>query len=155
MTWYNRFMTSEFGQRIIYNVLHPGEIRINGVKIENPVRRVRILPQVLNDLESLAIEAFPEEIGDSHGQLFLNESVAKQKRKYPNEQPQEVWRRDIAKLARHGVSADDIARALIEVNGRLKVSLHLDSINSDVGIMATEKVKNKVLSYWPSAVNRI
>lgn len=94
-------MVTEMERGLTQNVFldkdRPGVIWINGQEFRNPVKRVSILPQILNDLESLAIEAFPEEIGDSQGQLFLNESVAKQKRKYPNEQPQEVWRRDIAK----------------------------------------------------------
>jgi len=141
----------EFGSRIYIDPVHPGKIFINGQEFENSAKRAKIPAEVLNDLESLAIVAFPGESDDSQGQSFLIESLDKLKKRYPNEEPQEVWRRDIAGLAARGVDAKSIARSLFNGNARMITSLNLNSLSPEGKEKAIQNIKVKVMEYWPSA----
>lgn len=145
--------TIEFGSRIFINPNpeHSGEIWINGHKVENSAKRARIPAEVLDDLESLAIEAFPGESDYSEGQSFNIQSLEKLSKRYPNEQPKEVWRRDIAGLAARGVDAKSIARSLFNGNARLTTSLNLNSLSPEGREKAIQNIKIKVMEYWPSS----
>lgn len=145
--------TIEFGSRIFIDPGHPGNLWINGHKLENSAKRARIPAEVLNDLESLAIAAFPGESDYAHDQSFLNESLEKLSKKYPNEEPQEVWRRDIAGLVARGIDAKSIATSLFNGNERLTTSLNLNSLSPEGKEKAIQNIKKKVMEYWPSSKN--
>lgn len=130
-----------FDNEIVLGV-HPGEIWLKGQMLENPIKRVKISPQILDDLESLAIMAFANESGDSEGQQFLNESLAKMKLKYSNEEPQEVWKRDIAGLVTQGVEAKNIATQLYDRS--------LKTLPYEAREKVINTIRNKILDFWPS-----
>lgn len=146
-------MEKDFGRRIAFDPDRPGVIWINGKKFENPAKRVKIPAAFLNNLESLAIEAFFGESDYSSDQQFLNESLEKLKKKFPNEEPQEVWRRNIARLATWGINAEDIATALVIRNERLNTALNLNSLPKEGYEKALKTVESKILDNWPSARN--
>ena len=132
-------------------MLHPGRIEIDGVEIKNPVKSPRIPPVILKDLESLAIQAFPEESEYSQDQSYAVKSIKELKARYPNEQPEEVWRRDIATLVSLGINAESIAVSLFNRNKRLIASLNIGSLPREGRQKAIEIVKDKILELWPSA----
>jgi hypothetical protein len=138
-------MEREFGKSIVLGD-RPGRIWINGQELKNPVKSPRIPAEVLDDLDFLAMEAF----GGSSDSTD-DGSVVEVSEKYPNEQPKEVWRREIANLARQGITARDIARALFLRNERLLASRNLGSLPREGEEKVINVIREKVLSNWPSA----
>lgn len=142
-----------FGRSVYPDPVHPGKIFIDGQEFENSAKRARIPAEILDDLESLAIEAFPGESDDSQGQSFLIESLDKLEKRYPNEEPKEVWKRDIAGLVARGVDAKSVALSLFNGNSRLIASLNLNSLSLEGKEKAIQNIKKKVMEYWPSSKN--
>lgn len=136
-------------QKFVFNVGRPGEILVDGVKIENLAKRVKIPPKILDDLEFLAIEAFADEADSSE-----DGRIAGMPEKYPNEQPKEVWRREIAGLVRLGVTAEDIASALCRRNEKLMTSLNLGSLPPERMEKVINVLRSRIQSHWPSVKNR-
>lgn len=127
----------------------PGSIFVKGRRLENPVKAVSTLPRVLVDLEPLAILA-SSEVDDSQDQDYINNLLGKIKTEYKGEQPEEVWRRSISRLAREGVTAGEIAESLMDLSERVKTSLNLGSLSVESRDTMALRIKSKILEYWPS-----
>lgn len=145
-------MTDErvFGRWITPDKTHKGVIIIDGDKLKNPSKAVRVPENILEDLSSLAIEAFRGEFEDSFGQSYLDDEVKKLKKKYPSEQPQEVWRRDLASVSFAGVTVEDVAGALMTRNPKLMASINLGSISVEARQKVLATISDKIREYWPS-----
>jgi len=122
-------------------------------KIGNPAKEKRIPADILGNLKSLAIEAAVGEFEDSAGQLYLNRELEKLKKKYPEEQPQEVWRRSLATLMAGGVDIESIAGALLSINQRFYVALNLGLLSQAQRSDKLKMIEDKISEYWPSSPN--
>lgn len=122
-------------------------------KMGNPAKEKRIPADLLGNLKSLAIEAAVGEYEDSAGQEYLNQELAKLKKKYPEEQPQEVWRRSLATLMADGVDVESIAGALLSVNERYYVSMNLGSLSQAQRKDKLKMLEDKISEFWPSSPN--
>ncbi|KKT33204.1 MAG: hypothetical protein UW20_C0004G0038 [Candidatus Woesebacteria bacterium GW2011_GWB1_44_11] len=93
------------------------------------------------------------EFEDSEGQLYLNREIEKLKKKYPEEQPQEVWRRTLATLMADGVDIESIAGALLSTNERFYISMSLGASSQAQRKDKLKMLEDKISEYWPSSPN--
>jgi hypothetical protein len=121
--------------------------------IKNTVKDKHISADLLGNLKSLAIEAAIGEADDSAGQEYLNRELNTLKKKYPSEQPQEVWRRTLATLMAGGIGIEDVAGALLDSNSRFYVKISLGEMSQTQRNGYLETVKDKIIEYWPSSPN--
>ena len=122
-------------------------------KIGNPAKEKRIQADLLENLKSLAIEAAVGEYEDSAGQQYLNLELEKLKKKFPEEQPQEVWRRTLATLMADGVDIESIAGALLSTNERFYIAMHLGASSEAQRVDKLKMLEDKISEYWPSSPN--
>lgn len=153
---------SEMGKERFKKVILPGNARGSIViktesgedwKMSNSAKEKHIAPDLLENLKTLAIEAAVGESDDSSGQSYLDRELDKLKKKYPQEQPQEVWRRTVATLAARGVNLEDIAGALLATNERFYVALNLGTLSQVQKNDKLRMLENKISDYWPSSPN--
>jgi hypothetical protein len=128
----------------------PRKIWIDGQEFWGSNGSINISQRVLDDLESLAIEAFLRKSDNSQGKLFLDKSLKKLNRRHPNEQPEEVWRKDIAGLVEKGVAAEDIAKAIFLRNKKQRTHSNLRSVLQEGEEKIVNTIRGGVLEYWPS-----
>ena len=120
-------------------------------KMSNPAKEKYITPDLLENLKTLAIEAAVGESDDSSGQSYLDRELDKLKKKYPEEQPQEVWRRTLATLMADGVDIESIAGALLSTNERFYIALNLGASSQAQRKDKLKMLEDKISEYWPSS----
>lgn len=152
-------MDNERFRRVILPGATKGSIVIKteggkDLKFTNPAKEKRIPADLLGNLQSLAVEAAVGESEDSFGQMYLNEELDKLKKKYPEEQPQEVWRRTMATLVADGVNVTDIAGALLSTNSRFYTALNLGTLSQAQRGEKLKMLEDMISEYWPSSPNR-
>ena len=121
--------------------------------MSNPVKEKYIPSDLLENLKTLAIEAAAGETDDTIGQSYLDKEFDKLKKKYPGEQPQEVWRRTLATLMADGVNVEDIAGALLSTNTRFYTALHLGTSSKARNRDKLKMIEDKIMEFWPSSPN--
>jgi hypothetical protein len=120
--------------------------------LKNPVKEKYIPAYMLENLRSLAVRA---EAGseDTAGQLWLKEELDKLRKKYPEEQPEEVWRRTLATLMRGGMDTESVAAALLVTNANFYTKMSLGEMTDTEKNGRMENLKDEILKYWPSSPN--
>ncbi len=120
--------------------------------LKNPVKDKYIPSDMLDNLKSLAIRA---EAGseDSAGQLWLRKELDKLKKKYPAEQPEEVWRRSLATLMAGGVDVESVAAALLATNNNFYTKINLGNMTDTEKNDRLENLRNEIVKFWPSSPN--
>jgi hypothetical protein len=121
--------------------------------IGNSAKERHIPPELLENLKSLAIEAAVGESEDSSGQSYLDQELTKLDKRYPQEQPQEVWRRTLATLMADGVDIESIAGALLTTNERFYASLNLGNLSQAQRKDKLKMLETKISEFWPSSPN--
>lgn len=126
-------------------IIHDG---VSDRIIKNPVAEKKIKPELLNNLTSLSI-LVEGSFEDSSSQNYYNLSIEELKTKYPNEQPEEVWRRSLSTLARDGIGIRQIALSLLESNPKYQIGRNLGNISPQEREMKLQKLQQKISEYWP------
>jgi hypothetical protein len=121
-------------------------------RFKNPVKEVRISIDLLENLRSLAImaEADPTNSAD---QEWLGKELDNLKKKFPAEQPQEVWRRTLATLMGQGVDMESVAEKLITTDNQHYIKQNLGAMSKTEREGRIKKLKEEILIYWPSSPN--
>lgn len=123
------------------------------VTLKNQTKEKRIPPDLLSNLKSLAIVAAVGESDGSEGQSFLDDELDKLKKKYPGEQPQEVWRRTLAVLVGQSIDKETIAGALLSLNNRFYTSMALGTSSVHQRVDKIAMIEDKISEFWPSSPN--
>jgi len=121
--------------------------------VKNPAKEVFISPDLLENLKSLAIEAAVGESDDSAGQSYLDSELEKLNKRFPEEQPQEVWRRTLATLMAGGVDVESIAGALLASNERFFTAVNLGNLTQTQRSEKLAMLQDKIVMFWPSSPN--
>ncbi len=151
--WYNWGMGVE--QRLFPKMIQQGkrkgEIQIGGRTFLNPIKDKPPIDEVhLRNLEPLAIIALDED-GDSAGQSHLDDVLGEAKTRYLGEQPDEMWRRELAALMNQGRSCSEIAEALMRRNERVVAAVRLKNISEERLGQIEQTIEGKLALYWPSS----
>lgn len=145
-----------FGKPIVPLNRRGDRVRIGDKILGNPVKEGRILPELLDNLRTLAIRAYLLQSGDSDsfGQSKLDDEAKKMQKKFPNEQPEEVWRRTIATIIGDGVSAEVIAEKLFDTSAEDVKTVWMGASPHENRGKAIEQIRDELLIYWTSAPQR-
>lgn len=126
-----------------------GEDRV----MSNQAKDIFIAPDLLGNLSGLAIEAMMEGNDDSMGQMHLKKAHDKLKRKFPSEQPHEVYRRTLATLAGDGADIESIAGAMLAKNGEFRTEMNLGDLTNSRKSELLKTLMDQISIYWPSSPN--
>ena len=119
---------------------------------KNPSKDKLIPADLLGNLRSLAVMAEADP-ADSSDQLWLKREFDKLQKKYPNEQPKEVWRRNLATLMAGGVDIESVAGALLATNDNFYIKMNLGDMTDTEKNDRLENLKKEISKYWPSSPN--
>lgn len=109
--------------------------------------------ELVSNLHSLAMFA-ESGMGDSFDQSYYNDEIKKLKVKYPNEQPEEVWRRTLATMMAEGITIENVADALLSGNLAFRLSKELGHITREMENEKIDKLRDTISHFWPTPKSR-
>ena len=127
------------------------EGEVSGI-IKDLSREKTIPADLLDNLKSLAVMAEADPASSSD-QEWLNKSLNKLRKKFPTEQPKEVWRRTLATLMAEWVDTESIATTLLSTNDEFRVRKGLGDMSETEKGDRIKNLKDAILEFWSSSRN--